>query len=79
MATYGYVRVSSADQCEDRQMIAMSELGIPTEQIFMDKLSGKDLNRPAYKSLTDKMRPGDLLYIKNIDRLGRNYEDMINP
>ena len=74
MATYGYVRVSTADQNEDRQMMAMDELKIPAEQIYMDKLSGKDFQRPAYIALTDKLRPGDLLYIKSIDRLGRNYD-----
>ena len=78
MSIYGYVRVSSTDQNEDRQMLAMGELEIPTEQIFMDKLSGKDFNRPAYKNLTDRLKPGDLLYIKSIDRLGRNYEDIQN-
>jgi DNA invertase Pin-like site-specific DNA recombinase len=78
MTTYGYVRVSTADQNEDRQMIAMGELNIPPERVYMDKLSGKDMNRPAYKSLTEKLRPGDLLYIKSIDRLGRNYEDVQN-
>ena len=78
MAIYGYVRVSSADQNEDRQMIAMSELKIPSTHIFMDKLSGKDFNRPSYKALTDKLRSGDLLYIKSIDRLGRNYDEIQN-
>ena len=69
MTTYGYVRVSSADQNEDRQMMAMDELKIPTEQIYMDKLSGKDFQRPAYIALTEKLQSGDLLYIKSIDRL----------
>ncbi|MDR0489912.1 MAG: recombinase family protein, partial [Oscillospiraceae bacterium] len=78
MAIYGYVRVSSGDQNEDRQTIAMSELRIPPERIYMDKISGKDFNRPAYKALTDMLRPGDLLYTKSIDRLGRNYEDIQN-
>jgi DNA invertase Pin-like site-specific DNA recombinase len=78
MASYGYVRVSTADQNEDRQMIAMDELKIPSERIYTDKISGKDFNRPAYKALTDILRPGDLLYIKSIDRLGRNYEDIQN-
>ncbi|MDR1247345.1 MAG: recombinase family protein, partial [Clostridiales Family XIII bacterium] len=73
-ATYGYVRVSSTDQNEDRQMIAMSELGIPAAQIFTDKLSGKNFDRPKYRSLMRKLRPGDLIYIKSIDRLGRNYD-----
>jgi DNA invertase Pin-like site-specific DNA recombinase len=76
LATYGYVRVSSVDQNEDRQIIAMNELNIPQAQIFTDKLSGKDFNRPAYKSLVKKLRLGDLLYIKSIDRLGRNYDDI---
>ncbi len=76
MAVYGYVRVSSADQNEDRQILAMSELKIPAQQIFIDKQSGKDFERPAYKSLMQKLRPGDLLYIKSIDRLGRNYDEI---
>jgi len=78
MAAYGYVRVSSADQNEDRQMIAMVGLNIPSEFIFMDKQSGKDFDRPAYKELLKKLRPGDLLHIKSIDRLGRNYEEIQN-
>ena len=78
MATYGYVRVSTADQNEDRQMMAMDELKIPTTHIYIDKLSGKDFNRPAYIALTEKLRPGDLLYIKSIDRLGRNYDEIQN-
>ena len=78
MKMYGYVRVSSADQNEDRQMIAMNELNIPADQIYMDKLSGKDFDRPAYKTLVKKFKYGDLLYIKSIDRLGRNYEEIQN-
>jgi len=78
MATYGYVRVSSTDQNEDRQLHAMSELKIPHTQIFADKISGKDFNRPAYKALTEKLNPGDLIYIKSIDRLGRNYDEIQN-
>jgi len=78
MKIYGYVRVSTAEQNEDRQMIAMSELNIPAEQIYIDKLSGKDFNRPAYQSLVKKLRSGDLLYIKSIDRLGRNYDEIQN-
>jgi len=74
--TYGYVRVSSVNQNEDRQIDAMNKLNIPLERIFMDKQSGKDFNRPAYKSLMDELRSGDLLYIKSIDRLGRNYEEI---
>jgi DNA invertase Pin-like site-specific DNA recombinase len=78
MESYGYIRVSSIDQNEDRQMIAMSGMDIPPERIFLDKQSGKDFDRPAYQALMEKLRPGDLLYIKSIDRLGRNYEDIQN-
>ena len=78
MATYGYVRVSAADQNEDRQLDAMSALNIPSAHVFTDKQSGKDFERPAYKSLLRKLRPGDLIYIKSIDRLGRNYEEIQN-
>ena len=77
MKTYGYVRVSSKDQNEDRQMIAMAEHGILKSQIYMDKLSGKDFERPQYKTLLRKLRPGDVLYIKSIDRLGRDYAEII--
>jgi DNA invertase Pin-like site-specific DNA recombinase len=78
LTEYGYVRVSSADQCEDRQTLALTELKIPTERIYTDKVSGKDFNRPSYKLLTEKLQPGDLLYIKSIDRLGRNYDEILN-
>ena len=78
MAAFGYVRVSSIDQNEDRQMIAMSELGIPFERVYMDKLSGKDFERPSYQALLKKLRKGDLLYINSIDRLGRNYDEIQN-
>ena len=78
MATYGYVRVSSADQNETRQVLALRELGIPAARVYMDKLSGKDFERPSYLALVRKLRPGDLLYVKSIDRLGRNYEDIQN-
>ena len=74
---YGYVRVSSNDQNEDRQMIAMSEMNVPKENIFMDKQSGKDFDRPQYKRLIRRLGEDDLLYIKSIDRLGRNYEEII--
>ena len=77
MATYGYVRVSSTDQNDDRQTLAMNELNIPPGQIFTDKQSGKDFNRPAYRSLMKKLKFGDLLYIKSIDRLGRNYDEIL--
>jgi len=78
MKTYGYIRVSSIDQNEDRQIIAMNELEIPPAHIFTDKQSGKDFDRVAYKTLVKKLCPGDLLYIKSIDRLGRNYEEIQN-
>lgn len=74
---YGYVRVSSMDQKEDRQMIAMREKGVAEKNIYVDKISGKDFNRPMYRKLMKKVRTGDLIYIKSIDRLGRNYEEII--
>lgn len=74
--TYGYVRVSSTDQNEDRQLIALREKAVPDRNIFTDKQSGKDFNRPQYKRLMKKLRGGDLLYIMSIDRLGRNYEEI---
>ena len=77
-SSYGYIRVSSADQNEDRQLIALREMSIPEQNIFMDKQSGKDFNRPQYKKLIRKLKPDDLLYIKSIDRLGRNYEEIQN-
>jgi len=76
--TYGYVRVSSKDQHEDRQIIALSELNIVFTKIYIDKQSGKDFNRPEYKKLLKKIKPGDLIYIKSIDRLGRNYDEIID-
>ena len=76
MATYGYIRVSSTDQNEDRQTIAMHELKIPRNHIFIDKQSGKDFDRPVYMALLKKLKFGDLLYIKSIDRLGRNYDEI---
>ena len=78
MKTFGYVRVSSTDQNEDRQLIAMNSLNIPCENIFIDKQSGKDFNRPAYLKLLQQLEAGDLLYVKSIDRLGRNYEEIQN-
>ncbi len=74
---YGYVRVSSRDQNEDRQMIAMDEKKVPRENIFMDKQSGKNFERPQYQRLLKCLGEDDLLYIKSIDRLGRNYEEII--
>jgi len=78
LKTYAYIRVSTADQNEDRQLDAMVALDIPQSRIFIDKQSGKDFNRPLYKALVKKLRQGDLLYIKSIDRLGRNYDEIQN-
>ena len=75
---YGYVRCSSTDQNEDRQMIALREASVPEKNIFMDKQSGKDFDRPNYKKLVQELKAGDLLYILSIDRLGRNYEEIQN-
>ncbi|MCI9315417.1 MAG: recombinase family protein [Lachnospiraceae bacterium] len=75
---YGYVRVSSKDQNEDRQRIALHEMGVPETNIYIDKQSGKDFERPAYKRMVRKLKSNDLLYIKSIDRLGRNYEEIQN-
>ena len=74
---YGYVRVSSRDQNEERQIIAMHEFGVDDKEIYMDKQSGKDFERPQYQRLLKKLGEDDLLYIKSIDRLGRNYEEII--
>ena len=76
--TYGYIRVSSIDQNEDRQRIALRKRAVPKENIYMDKQSGKDFNRPQYKKMVRRLRSGDLLYILSIDRLGRNYEEIQN-
>ena len=78
MAEYGYVRVSCTDQCEDRQLVDLNEFNIPPENLFIDKQSGKDFNRPSYQELIKHLKEGDLLYIKSIDRLGRNYEEIQN-
>lgn len=75
---YGYVRISTKDQCEDRQMLALQEFPVEEKNIFMDKLSGKDFNRPQYQKMIKKFRPGDMLVIKSIDRLGRDYEEIQN-
>ncbi|MBR4475054.1 MAG: recombinase family protein [Oscillospiraceae bacterium] len=74
---YGYVRVSTREQNLDRQLYAMRDFGVPEPQIFQDKLSGKDFNRPAWRRLLKKLKPGDTLVIKSIDRLGRNYEEIL--
>lgn len=76
MNIYGYVRVSSTDQNEERQMIALRKMSISEKNIFMDKQSGKDFERPNYKKMVRKLKAGDLLYILSIDRLGRNYEEI---
>lgn len=73
---FGYIRVSSRDQNEDRQLIALKELAIPEKNIFIDKQSGKDFKRPQYRKMIRRVRKDDLLYIKSIDRLGRNYVTM---
>ena len=73
---YGYIRVSSQDQNEDRQQIALARQHIPRKQIYVDKQSGKDFNRPQYQKMVRRFRPGDLLYIVSIDRLGRNYDEI---
>ena len=73
----GYVRVSTKEQNLDRQLIAMREFGVPEKQIYQDKLSGKDFDRPAYQKLMKAIKPGDTLVIKSIDRLGRNYDEIL--
>ena len=75
--TYGYVRVSSREQNEERQVVAMQEFGVPDNCMVIEKQSGKDFNRPGYKKLIKKMKPEDTLVIKSIDRLGRNYEEIL--
>ena len=77
MKTYGYIRVSSTDQNEDRQRIALNTKEVPPRNIYMDKQSGKDFNRPMYRQLVGRLQQDDLLYIKSIDRLGRNYEEIL--
>ncbi len=77
IANYGYIRVSTREQNEDRQLIALRGLNIPEKNIFMDKQSGKDFQRPQYKRLVRRMKRDDLLYIKSIDRLGRNYGEIL--
>lgn len=77
MGTYGYIRVSSHDQNEDRQLIALHEVGVLDADIYIDKQFGKDFERPQYKKLLRKLKRGDLLYVKSIDRLGRNYKEIL--
>ncbi len=76
--TFGYIRVSTREQNEARQVMALHDFGITDEHIFMDKLSGKDFNRPSYQELLHSLQPGDVLVIKSIDRLGRNYEEILD-
>ena len=78
MNIYGYVRVSTIEQNEDRQLDSMAELNIPTSHVFVDKKSGKDFQRPAWLELVDILQQGDLLYVHSIDRLGRSYDDIQN-
>ena len=75
--TYGYMRVSTREQNEDRQRLAMREYGIPEENLYLDKQSGKDFERPGYQELLARLRSGDTLVIKSIDRLGRNYDEIL--
>lgn len=74
---YGYIRVSTREQNEDRQRLALAALPVPKENIYMDKQSGKDFERPQYRRLVRRLRRDDLLYVKSIDRLGRNYSEIL--
>ena len=74
---YGYIRVSAKDQNEARQLLAMREFGIPRERIVVEKCSGRDFQRPRYQKLLKKLRPGHVLVVKSIDRLGRNYTEIL--
>ncbi len=76
--TYGYIRVSSKDQNEDRQRVAMHDAGVDERHIFMDKQSGKDFDRPGWRRVLRKLKPGDTLIVKSIDRLGRNYDEILD-
>lgn len=78
MKIYGYVRVSSTDQNEDRQLISLREQGVDEKNIYIDKQSGKNFERPSYKKLVRKLKAGDLLYVTSIDRLGRDYKEIQN-
>lgn len=77
MKQYGYARVSSKDQHTDRQIAALREFGIAPENIFQDKQSGKNFNRPAWSEMLDVIQPGDVLVVSSIDRMGRNYRDIL--
>jgi DNA invertase Pin-like site-specific DNA recombinase len=78
MQTYGYVRVSTADQCVDRQVLALKREGVKEENIFTDYLTGYTFNRPSYKALMSQLEEGDLIIILSLDRLGRNYREILN-
>ena len=78
MSSFAYIRVSTRDQNEDRQLLAIQELSIPEKNIYIDHQSGKDFQRPAYQQMVKRMKKDDLLFIKSIDRLGRNYEEIQN-
>ena len=73
---YGYIRVSTISQRDERQWLAMEDFGIPKECVFVDKQSGKDFDRPAYMEMMERLNPGDTLVVKSLDRLGRNYDEM---
>ena len=75
---YGYIRVSSTDQNEDRQLLAMEECRVAKRNLFIDKQSGKDFERPSYKRLLRRLKAGDLLYVLSIDRLGRDYDEILH-
>lgn len=75
---YGYIRVSSIDQCEDRQWLALKQFDIPRKNIYVDKVSGKNFDRPQYNRLVKKLKKGDVLIVLSIDRLGRNYDEIQN-
>ncbi len=76
MNTFGYIRVSSSDQNEARQLAAMAQQGVPAGNLYVDKQSGRDFHRPQYRALMGRMGPGDLLYVLSIDRLGRDYREI---
>ncbi|WP_409969506.1 recombinase family protein [Bengtsoniella intestinalis] len=75
--TYGYVRVSTREQNDHRQRLALEEVGIPDQRLFTDRQSGKDFQRPQYQRLLHRLKPNDLLFVKSIDRLGRNYDEIL--
>ena len=74
---YGYIRVSTREQNEDRQVIALTEWGVDVKRIYLDKQSGKDFDRPQYRRLVRRLKPGDTMIVKSIDRLGRNYDEIL--